>query len=160
MAEKHLVSFSLVFLAVVVFAGQAHGSAICDKADFPALCRSSVKGASDPKSAIKAAIEHLIFETNHAKDSSQKIGHLKSLSVCKQNFNDAIDDLRKSLQYLKNHDIPSLKISLSGALTDYSTCDDAVVESGDERKASSVLSTDTILENMAGNCLYLATLLK
>ncbi|CAK9316576.1 unnamed protein product [Citrullus colocynthis] len=160
MAGRHLVSFSLVILAVAALTGQAHGSAICDKADFPALCRSTVKDASDPTSAMTAAIEHLIFETEHAKDSSQKIGNLKSLSVCKQNLDDALDDLQKSLQYLKNNDIPSLKISLSGALTDYSTCDDAVMENGDEKKASGVLNTDTLLRNLAGNCLYLATLLK
>ncbi|XP_038893230.1 pectinesterase inhibitor-like [Benincasa hispida] len=160
MAEKHLVSFSFVFLAVAVFAGQAHGSTICDKSDYPALCRSAVKGASDPESALKAAIEHLISETNHAKESSQTVGNLKSLSVCKQNFKDAVDDLQKSLQHLKNYDLPSLKISLSGALTDYSTCDDAVVDNGDEKKALGVLSTDALLERLASNCLYLASLLR
>ncbi|KGN51780.1 pectinesterase inhibitor 12 [Cucumis sativus] len=160
MGEKHLVSFSMVFLLVAVFISQAQGSALCDEAAFPALCRSTVKGASDPTSALKITIEHLIFETKRAKDSSLKIGSLKSLGVCKQNFDDAVDDLQSSLAYMQKKDIPSLKINLSAALTFYSTCDDAVVESGDQKKASTVLSNDLLLQHLAANCLHLSTLLK
>ncbi|XP_008446182.1 pectinesterase inhibitor-like [Cucumis melo] len=160
MGENHLVSFSMVFLFAAVFIGQAHGSSLCDKAAFPALCRSTLKGASDPTSALKNAIKHLIFETRRAKVSSLRIGSLKSLVVCKQNFDDAIDDLETSLAYMQKKDIASLKINLSAAMTDYSTCDDAVIESGEQKKASRVLNTDNLLEQLAANCLYLASLLK
>lgn len=159
MAENHMVSFSLVVLAAV-FAVQVHGTDICSKADYGPLCRSVVKGASDPIAAMKTSIEHLMLETQRAKSTSTKLGKSQSMDVCKQNFDDAIYDLEKSLEYLKKNDKPGLKISLSAALTYYVTCDDAVAEGGIMQMAEGLLSTDTMLRHMASNCLYLSTLLK
>lgn len=157
MAEKHMV---LYFVAAAVLAGQADGADICEKAAYASLCRSSVKGATEPAAGLQAAIEHLILETKHAKESSMKLGAMKCLDVCKQNYDDAVTDLQKSVQYLTKNDKPSLKISLSAALTDYVTCDDAVMESGNSKKVGDLMSVDVVLRHMAANCLHLASLLK
>ncbi|CAK9316574.1 unnamed protein product [Citrullus colocynthis] len=163
MAEKQLVSFSLVFLAAVLFAGQAQGSDICQEAQYVPLCRSVVKGTSDPTVAIKIAIENLLFETKRAKAGSVKLANAQAINACNQNYDSAIDSLEKGLQYLKSKDKQSLQVMLSGALSFYVSCSDAVVEVssfGVVKMASTIMNTDTTLQHLASNCLHVASLLK
>ncbi|XP_038891721.1 uncharacterized protein LOC120081119 [Benincasa hispida] len=166
MAENRLVSFSLVFLAaatVVLFAGQAQGIDICGEAGYVPLCRSVVKGVSDPAVAIVKAIEHLLFETKRAKAASVKMVNKQAINVCNQNYDSAIDDLEKALEYLKSNDKASLRVMLSGALSFYVSCTDAVMEVtgfGVVKMVSEIVKTDTTLKQLASNCLHIASLLK
>ncbi|XP_004135485.1 uncharacterized protein LOC101212847 [Cucumis sativus] len=170
MAKKQLVSFSPVFLVVaaaaavvVLFAGQAQGVDICVHSEYIPLCRSVVKGASDPTAAIKTAIGHLLFETKRAKTSSVVLGNEQAISACNQNYDLALDNLQKSLEYLQSKDLASLRVMLSGALSSYVSCTDAVAEVssfGVVKMAKNVEQTDTTLQHLAGNCLHIASLLK
>ncbi|XP_022983388.1 uncharacterized protein LOC111481993 [Cucurbita maxima] len=167
MAENRLVSFSLLFLAAVAAAtlscnGQAHGSDICDKADYVRLCRFAVKGSNDPRVALKNTIEVLMSQTESAKASSQRLGNSQFIAVCTENFDSAIDDLVKSLQYLESNDKASLQSSLTGSLSFYVTCKDTLVEGGDGvmKLASNLLIKDDMLQRMGANSLYLASLLR
>ncbi|XP_023542070.1 uncharacterized protein LOC111802045 [Cucurbita pepo subsp. pepo] len=157
MAKMHSVSFSMIVL-VAVFGGQAKGGGPCDKADHVQLCQTAVKGATEPEAALKAAIEHLIVETERAREEAAKLGKMEPLDVCKTNFNDAIRGLKESLNHLKTKDKHSLKTKLSAALTFYVTCDDTLAEGRVVQLASDVLTTDAMLRQLAGVCLYLATL--
>ncbi|KAA0034294.1 pectinesterase inhibitor-like [Cucumis melo var. makuwa] len=168
MAKKQSVSFSPVFLVVatavvVLFAGQAQGVDICAQAEYVPLCRSVVKGASDPTVAIKTAIQHLSFETKRAKTASSILGNKQAIDACTQNYDSALDNLQKSLEYLQIKDLPSLRVMLSGALSFYVSCTDAVAEVstfGVVKMAKNVEKTDTALQHLAGNCLHIASLLK
>ncbi|XP_041013171.1 pectinesterase inhibitor 12-like [Juglans microcarpa x Juglans regia] len=159
MAIEHcMISFSLVFLATVtiLLAGQARAQSLCDKADYQPLCLSVIKGQTDAHLALESAITVLISQSQRAKISAGKKGDSQNLDVCKENFDDAISNLKTSLKNLKNGDMASLNINLSAALTDFVTCDDTFVESSE---TNPIGKTDTLLSHMASNCLYLSSLI-
>jgi hypothetical protein len=159
MAFKHYTSFSLVFLATatILLAGHAHGTKdLCQEADYKALCRAVVKGLSEPHAALKPAIHLLIIESRRAFELADKQGKSMNVPVCKQNFDDAIDNLQKCLKNLKNRDFPRLKINLSAALSDYMICDYAITVSAFNNPIS---KNTALLRHMASNCLYLSSLL-
>ncbi|XP_022151772.1 uncharacterized protein LOC111019676 [Momordica charantia] len=157
MGAKNLVCLSLVLVAVAV--AQAHAADICAKADYAALCRSMVKGAgNNPVAATRAGIEKLILATKIAREARLKSAKSGALGVCKETFANAISELKMGLDYLQKKDKDSLNIELSGAMTDYTTCDDAIAESGVVGKAVGIVKIDRTLLNMASNCLYLSTL--
>ncbi|XP_022151919.1 uncharacterized protein LOC111019774 [Momordica charantia] len=161
MGEKNLVCFSLVFLAaaVALLAGHAHGSDICVNANDVPQCRAIVKGATDPVAALRAAIEQLIFETKRANEASVALAaNPGPLDVCKQNFDNAIRDLQRSLESLKIQDKDSLESHLSAALSDYVRCDGAVIEGDMMVQSVGIFKTDNVLLNMASNVIYLASL--
>ncbi|XP_022151923.1 uncharacterized protein LOC111019778 [Momordica charantia] len=157
MGAKNLVCLSLVFLAAAM--AQTHAADICAKADHVALCRSMAKGVgNNPVAATRAGIEKLITATKLAREASIKSGRSGALGVCKETYANAISELKTGLDYLQKKDKDSLNIELSGAMTDYTTCDDAIAESGVVGKAVGVLKNDRMLLRMASTCLYLATL--
>ncbi|XP_022991039.1 uncharacterized protein LOC111487748 [Cucurbita maxima] len=160
MGGKQLV---LVFVAAaMVLEGEAEGVDICEKADDVSLCRSYVKGSSDPRPAIKATIEQLLSETKRAKTSSEKLGDSDFIGVCTENYDSAIDDLQNSLLSLEKNDKASLQSSLSGVATFYVTCTDTVSEGGVHimKMAKKLVKKDSKLQHLAGTSLYLASLLK
>jgi pectinesterase inhibitor-like protein len=165
MAIKHYTSFSLVFLATttVLLVGRTHGHGlrtgkhdICQKADFKPLCRTVVKGLTDPRVALRSAIHQLIIQSRRAIRLADLHGKSDQyMDVCKESFDDALTSLRTSLKNLKNHDRASLNINLSAALSDYVTCDDAFSESGMGNPLGKI---DALMSRMASNCLYLSSL--
>ncbi|KAB1202710.1 hypothetical protein CJ030_MR7G024230 [Morella rubra] len=166
MAMKHYTSFSLVFLATItgLLAGGADAGEhsdntkdLCHRADFQPLCRSVVKGLNEPHAALESAINQLISHSHRAKGLAGRHGKSQNVDVCKENFDDAIFNLKTSLKNLKTRDLDSLNTNLSAALSDYVTCDDAFTESSQNNPIG---DTDTLLRHMASNCLYLSSLLK
>lgn len=160
MAIKHcMISFSLVFLATVtiLLAGQAHAHSLCKKADYQPLCLSIVKGQTDAHSALESAITALISRSNRAKSSVDKQGKSENVDDCTESFDDAVSNLKKSLDNLKNRDMASLNINLSAALTDFATCDDTFSESSE---TNPIGNKNILLSHMASNCLYLSSLIR
>ncbi|XP_022977265.1 uncharacterized protein LOC111477633 [Cucurbita maxima] len=160
MAQQNLVSFFLI--AAILLGCQAHASDLCDKAEYVELCKSVVKGATDPKAAIKTSIEFLLSETRRLKASSEKLKSSQFIDVCTDNYDSAIDDLNNSLQNLRSNDIASLQITLSGSLSFYETCNDALAEGGKGvvQVASRLVKQDHKLQHIAANALHFASLLK
>ncbi|KAK2636540.1 hypothetical protein Ddye_031332 [Dipteronia dyeriana] len=122
---KHCMSLSLAFLAVaatvLLLAGNAAATAVdlCKEADFQGLCKSVIKGATDPKKATGLAIKALIVETEHVQEAAKKLGKSQELDVCKEVIDDVIDNLNGALQFLKSNDKGSLNSYLSAVLTDF-----------------------------------------
>lgn len=160
------IYFSLVLLATttVLLASHTHGHSsllsgkhdLCEKADFKPLCRTMVKGLADPRAALGSAIYQLIFQSRRAMRLVNMHGKSEYVDVCKENLDDAIDNLNTCLQNLKENDLASLNTNLSAALADYVTCDDSFSESGQSNPFGQI---DELLRDMASNCLYLSTLL-
>ncbi|XP_038886537.1 uncharacterized protein LOC120076712 [Benincasa hispida] len=128
---------------------------LCQRADFPALCRSVVKGIHDPSVAIESTIKQLMFQTKQAMNVARR-RKSSAMDVCIEVYDDAYSNLETCLSSLQSHDKGTLNINLSAALTDYVTCDDAVAEIG---LISPVTRTNDLMRRMASNCLYLSSLI-
>ncbi|XP_022775592.1 uncharacterized protein LOC111317430 [Durio zibethinus] len=164
MAIKHLSPFSLVFLATATFllAGQTAARILdgdlCRKTDYPPLCKRAVKGSvSDPKLATELAVKALIDQTMGAKALAAKLGKSPKLDNCLTSYDDAIDNLKKSLDNINHKDPGSLMSNLSAVVADYETCDDAFAEAG---QRSPLAATNKKSSHMASNCLALGSQIK
>lgn len=130
----------------------------CTVADFPALCRGTIKGHKNVNAATDVAIRELMKRTRQAKGIAKK--ELKrdgGVATCLSNFNSAFDNLDKALKNIKENDGFSLNINLSAALTDYDTCSDAMKGT---QELNVVYKSAGVLYQMADNCLALSTLVK
>ena len=129
---------------------------LCKKADYPALCRSVVKGLVDPSTAMETSIKQLMVETKQAM-SVAKRQKSSAMDVCIEVYDDAYSNLETCLSSLKSHDKGTLNINLSAALTDYVTCQDAIAEKG---LSSPITRNNNLLSQMTTNCLYLSGLIR
>ena len=150
---KHCMSLSLAFLAVaatvLLLAGNAAATSVdlCQKIhnnSTQELCKSVIKGTTDPRKATELAIEALIVE----------IGHVKEANVCNEVMDEAIDNLNGALKFLKSNDKGSLNDYLAEVLADFGDCEEAYEESG---KTSPLAKTTETAKKMASNCLALAS---
>ena len=150
---KHCMSLSLAFLAVaatvLLLAGNAAATSVdlCKKIhnnSTQELCKSVIKGTTDPRKATELAIEALIVE----------IGHVKEANVCNEVMDEAIDNLNGALKFLKSNDKGSLNDYLAEVLADFGDCEEAYEESG---KTSPLAKTTETAKKMASNCLALAS---
>ncbi|CAK9312370.1 unnamed protein product [Citrullus colocynthis] len=129
---------------------------LCRSADYPALCRSVVKGRHNPSTAMESAIQQLMIETKQAMNVARR-RKSSAMDVCIEVYDDAYANLETCLSSLKSQDKGTLNINLSAALTDYVTCDDAVAEVG---LTSPVTRSNDLLRRMTSNCLYLSSLIR
>ncbi|KAG7029213.1 hypothetical protein SDJN02_07550, partial [Cucurbita argyrosperma subsp. argyrosperma] len=132
------------------------GMDICQKADYPALCRSVARGQADPSVVLEATIRLLMVQTYKAMGQARR-DKTSAMEVCLEVYDDAFSSLQTAISNLKSHDKGSLGINLSAALTDYVTCDDAVEESG---LSSPVTRRNARMRKMTSNCLYLSSLIR
>ncbi|KAI3435187.1 PMEI domain-containing protein [Psidium guajava] len=127
---------------------------LCQKTDYPILCRTMVKSTVNAEKATQSAINYLILQTRDAKTSSSKAKADKSLKdVCNEMYEDALSNLMTSLQNLKSHDKPSLQTNLSAVISDLETCKDTFEESNAKVPFENIIRQ---LEQMASNSLALA----
>ncbi|XP_030545108.1 pectinesterase inhibitor 12 [Rhodamnia argentea] len=127
---------------------------LCQKTDYPILCRTMVKSKVNAEKATQSAINYLILQTREAKTSSSKAKADKSLmDVCNEMYDDALSNLVTSLQNLKSRDKPSLQTNLSAFISDLETCKDTFAESNAKLPFENIIR---LLEQMASNSLALA----
>ncbi|KAJ4960228.1 hypothetical protein NE237_020138 [Protea cynaroides] len=108
----------------------------CSHTDYPILCNFMLKPlrSGTCEQATMAAIRATILQVNQAKAfvarQKAKVSQKKQeLDVCLEVYDSAIYDLKTSLTNLMSR--PELLLSsLSAAMGDISTCDDALNESG------------------------------
>ncbi|KAL0814264.1 hypothetical protein Bca101_070707 [Brassica carinata] len=106
----------------------------CTVADYPKLCRRTIKGQTNVNAATDMAIKELMKRTMQAKDMAKKEPKGDGgVAVCLSTFGSAFDNLDKALKNIQGNDGFSLNINLSAALTDYDTCSDAMKETGEKK---------------------------
>ncbi|CAH2033714.1 unnamed protein product [Thlaspi arvense] len=163
--NPHMTVFGTIFLLLLAASSQTAAALnlslgdLCTVADFPVLCRGTIKGQTNVNAATDVAIRELMKRTRQARDIAKK--ELKrdgGVATCLSNFNSAFDNLEKALQNIKENDGFSLNINLSAALTDYDTCSDAM--KGSQEINNVVYKSAGVLYQMADNCLALSTLVK
>ncbi|XP_022724997.1 uncharacterized protein LOC111281528 [Durio zibethinus] len=144
MSIKHFTSFSLVLLATATFILSCQATArildggLCRKTDYPQLYRAVVKGTvHDPKLASGISIKS------------------PELDDCLTSYDDAIDNLKKSLDNINQKNPSSLMSNLSAVVADYVTRDDEAGKAG-----SRLAATNEHFRHMASNCLALASQIK
>ncbi|XVE82260.1 hypothetical protein DITRI_Ditri15bG0134000 [Diplodiscus trichospermus] len=109
---------------------------LCDKTDQPSLCMSSISpfynGKSDVGSVVwmlmragteqtKRAIRIATKMANDAKNDPKKVS---SLNDCKEVYDDALDNLQKSMDAITPKDVGTINTMMSAAISDYASCDD------------------------------------
>ncbi|VVA92274.1 unnamed protein product [Arabis nemorensis] len=162
--NPHMTVLGAIFLLLAISSQSAVALKVsfidpCTVADFPALCRGTIKGQTNVNAATDVAIRELMKRTRHAKEIAKKeMKRDGGVATCLSNFNSAFDNLDKALTNIKENDGFSLNINLSAALTDYDTCSDAMKET---RETNNVFYKSAgVLYQMADNCLALSTLVK
>ncbi|KAL1194138.1 hypothetical protein V5N11_004085 [Cardamine amara subsp. amara] len=161
----HMIVLGTIFLILATASSESTAALklplndLCTVADFPILCRGTIKGQTNVNAATDMAIRELMKRTRQAKEIAKKEMKLNGggVSTCLSNFNSAFDNLDKALKNIKDNDGFSLNINLSAALTDYDTCSDAMRET---KEINVVYKSAGVLYRMADNCLALSTLVK
>jgi len=165
MGFLRLLSFSLAFLAITTFVPTYGDIAeLCKGTDYPVLCKSIVKTVKDGSSAeaTRAAISATILHVVQAKTKANKlIGSLddagkENLKVCKEVYDDALSNLKTSLNNLKAMSLNDLNINLSAAISDFGTCDDGFAETTPDG-TSPLATANELLHKLASNSLALAS---
>lgn len=145
------------------------GLRMCKHTRYPALCVSMAKsvgtGGRAPtlSSLTRASIRAGIARTRHAKvltsyglNSKSSDAMLRAnFKVCQEMYDDAIDNLNKSIVNLKTRSLDDLKINLSAVITDYVTCEDGFTENPGGR--SPLAKVNGALHQLTSNTLALAT---
>lgn len=162
--NPHMTVLGTIFLLLAATSSQSTAALSlslddpCSVADFPALCRGTIKGQTNVNAATDVAIRELMKRTRQAKEIAEKeLKREGGVATCLSNFNSAFDNLDEALKNIKENDGFSLNINLSAALTDYDTCSDAMKET---REVNVVYKSAGVLYKMADNCLALSTLVK
>ncbi|KAJ9154597.1 hypothetical protein P3X46_027917 [Hevea brasiliensis] len=139
---------------------------ICDQTDYASLCLSSItpyfNGKTDTVSVLQMAINATVQQTKLAISAAEKLATASNtpdetastLSDCKQNYEDALDDLQSAQDAIPENDIGTINTMLSAAITEYGTCNDEF--SGPNPMAN----YGDKLTKMNSNCLVIASLLK
>ncbi|ESQ34446.1 hypothetical protein EUTSA_v10008931mg [Eutrema salsugineum] len=164
--NPHMNFLGTIFLLLLLAASSQSAAALklslgdpCTVADFPGLCRGTIKGQTNVNAATDVAIRELMKRTRHARDIAKKeVKRDGKVATCLSNFNSAFDNLEKALNNIKENDGFSLNINLSAALTDYDTCSETM--KGTLEINNVVYKSAGVLYQMADNCLALSTLVK
>ena len=157
MVFKDFTFFSCVFLAtaVILLAGPAHGSGLCDNAPNKAVCNSIVYRRTDPREAVVAFIHKLVNQTKVGKVVAQKQGNSSNIFKCITEFDRSIEFAKGALKGLDNGDLPVLKNYITAAQNNYFVCDE-----GFRGKTNPIGKTTKFLEEIVGVGLYLINLVK
>ncbi|KAK6930270.1 Pectinesterase inhibitor domain [Dillenia turbinata] len=147
---------------------------ICESTDYPQICLSTIgpflTGKTDTISVleivIKACVQHAKLALKAAKQLSKKSGVSQILSsgadVCRENFEDALDNLQRAMDAIPGKDIGTINSMLSAVVTDAGSCEDAFQEGpvpdSDEEPPMKIYYDK--LSKMASNCLAVASLIQ
>ncbi|XP_021895817.1 uncharacterized protein LOC110813114 [Carica papaya] len=146
---------SLAFLATtaifLLLAGKPVQADLCSKTTFVKLCRPLLKGIRSPAYATEVATKSLINEIGRARNVLGRSLTPKTADMCRENYDNAIDSLKKALKSLKVRDLYIVSINLSATLTNIVTCDDAI-----KAASNPVKRINLRLRGLASNCLALA----
>lgn len=143
--------------------------AICEKTDYPFLCMSSLApflaSSNNPAAVLEMAIKASVNYTEAALAKAMRLSSDPSTSSitkayiadCQENYSDAIDNFNIAANAISSGDIGLMNSMLSGAISDFQTCDDGFAEMNE--LDSPFKEIDTNLSHMASNCLAIAALL-
>ncbi|KAF2308266.1 hypothetical protein GH714_039869 [Hevea brasiliensis] len=89
---------------------------------------------TDTVSVLQMAINATVQQTKLAISATEKLATASNtpdetastLSDCKQNYEDALDDLQSAQDAIPENDIGTINTMLSAAITEYGTCNDDV----------------------------------
>ena len=139
--------------------------AICKETDFPHLCVSTLSplfnGQTDPVSMITMAIKACAQHAQQSLETAQTIAKSPStsstiaskLSDCKDNYQDALDNLQAAADSIITGDLGRVNSMLSAVVTDGSDCQDSF-----PGNSSPMLDYEIKLQQMASNCLAITAL--
>ncbi|KAL6011472.1 hypothetical protein ACLOJK_001920 [Asimina triloba] len=142
--------------------------AICQRTDYPPLCvtyaipakwrrvtvaamtRRSILSAITKTKQADVTAKKLLGTAPRGKDGMRKA----NLKWCDQAYRDALTNLVMSVKNVKAKDKTRLNINLSTALSDYTACNDAFVET--PGGWAPLQSTNALLKKLVSNSLALA----
>ncbi|KAI4372025.1 hypothetical protein MLD38_010312 [Melastoma candidum] len=137
-------------------------AAVCQDAfcrHLPRSVKGFVKGEPSLISVLNAEVDACAKETKAAIAKVEKLskaassGEKKTLSICKENYEFAIDSLENVRKAISARDLGTLNAELGAVVTYASTCDDAYSES---KYVSPLTEVDQTLMGLGSNCLEMA----
>lgn len=148
---------------------------ICHKTDYPLLCISSLlpylaagggRGKTDVLSVLHMEIEASLHASQRALDAVSRMVEEPStpsetkenLEVCKENYSDAIDNLKDAEAAIPTGDVGRLNSVLSAVLSDFGTCEDGFADSAPGSTSPTARYYDP-LRKLASNCLAISSLI-
>uniref|UniRef100_A0A7N0VG48 Pectinesterase inhibitor domain-containing protein n=1 Tax=Kalanchoe fedtschenkoi TaxID=63787 RepID=A0A7N0VG48_KALFE len=132
---------------------------ICDKTDYPALCRASVfpflHSNFDHFSVLKLSIDACV---NHTQAAIQKAAELANnpdteeiIQVCQESYAAAMEDLKESASALAARDLITFRTKMSSVITSIGTCDETFGEDPEMESSSPLSAIDETITRLASN---------
>ncbi|CAM8889705.1 unnamed protein product [Rhodiola kirilowii] len=134
---------------------------ICDKTDYPTLCRSSVfpflHNKVDHLSVIKLSIDACINHTQAAIHKASELANNPDTSeiiqVCQESYATAVDELKESALALASRDLGTFRTKMSSVITNIGTCDETFGEDPEMESSSPLTAIDQTITRLASNIL-------
>lgn len=144
--------------------------AICNKTDYPALCIASLAhfvlpNMDSPAAFLEVAIRVSVNYTEAALAKAKRLSSDPSISStakacisdCQDLYTDAVDSFNVAASAISTGDIGSMNSMLSGAISNFETCEDGFREMSEESPFKKI---ELKLSHMASNCLAIVALLR
>ncbi|CAL5338289.1 unnamed protein product [Camellia sinensis] len=163
-------SFSLLFVVVTLFfasGAEAKFKGInswCRTSDYKLLCTRMVNGAATQEAAIANAVQATLQATTRLRPQLDLLGEALSnlpgltkdsvITTCRESFENAEDNLKEALDYLKASDRYTVVDRIQTAESSFLDCVTAIKEMGG---ATSLGKTSKILYRYSSNCMAAAT---
>ncbi|XP_010251361.1 PREDICTED: putative pectinesterase/pectinesterase inhibitor 26 [Nelumbo nucifera] len=139
---------------------------MCKETDYPGVCSTAlqdVKTGGGFEDATSVAIQASIAQINQAKSKVLSLMKTETeegklfLDVCREVYQDALDNLTACDSDLKEKSRGGLEDKLSSALSDIGTCDDTLNETTNLASAPPVLKYNDVIEKLVTDALALAS---